>query len=92
MDLLEANRFAAAMTPHPCLSATQTVCNENANQEEECPDECDGVGADMNAFRSGGPGNELFSLVDPAQPVTVTTRCALKKWWWMHQPQNNRSA
>jgi len=73
MDLVEANRFASALTPHPCLGAFATVCNDT-DASAQCPDECDGVGADMNAYRSGGPGNELFRLVDPSKPITVRTQ------------------
>jgi hypothetical protein len=70
--LLEANRFAAAMTPHPCVDPpVATVCDV---REEPCTGLCDGIGGDMNPYRSQGPGHELFRLVDPARPMTVRTR------------------
>ena len=72
MDLLEANRLAAVFTAHPCTSDGPTVCDTGA---EECSTKpCDGVGGDMNQFRSMGPGSELFNLVDTTGPVTVRTR------------------
>jgi len=73
MDLLEANRFSAATTPHPCLTDGPTVC-DTTTQDCTTEEACDGVGADVNSYRSKGPGNALFDLVDPSKPITVTTR------------------
>mmetsp|Transcript_75410 Transcript_75410/g.208786 ORF Transcript_75410/g.208786 Transcript_75410/m.208786 type:complete len:402 (+) Transcript_75410:1-1206(+) len=71
MDLFEGNRFAAAMTAHPCSTLSQSTCDTNTT---ECTNPCDTDGADVNLFRRYGPQKAIFELVDLKKPVTVRTR------------------
>mmetsp|Transcript_45969 Transcript_45969/g.127773 ORF Transcript_45969/g.127773 Transcript_45969/m.127773 type:complete len:485 (-) Transcript_45969:109-1563(-) len=70
MDLLEANRLSAALTPHPCTNPEPFVCDSSV---EECGEPCDGVGGDMNPFRREGPGHGIYDLLDVTKPITITT-------------------
>ena len=88
MDILEANRLAQALTPHPCTTPAASVCDsrtastpkkkdKNDDEEEDvCAGSkfCDGVGGDANAYRLRGPGYEFFNLVDTTKPITVRTQ------------------
>jgi len=71
MDLFEGNRFAAAMTAHPCSTVSRTTCDTNTS---ECTNPCDTDGADVNLFRRWGPHKSLFQLLDLQKPVTIRTR------------------
>lgn len=80
MDLFEANRFTTAMTPHPCKSPSQSICD--ASQDANCKARCDSDGADVNPFRERGPGSALFELLDVREPFKVRT---------LFRTDNNRS-
>jgi len=81
MDIWEANREAAAFTPHPCTTEGPTKC-----QGKDCGDGakgerysglCDKDGCDFNAYRMGaqkfyGFGPEFE--VNTARPMTVVTQ------------------
>ena len=80
MDLLESNKFATAMTPHPCnfngtkSCVTPLECGEN---EFRYSGPCDKDGADFNPYRSGdktfyGPGPGF--KVDTTKPFDVITQ------------------
>ncbi|KAJ7614791.1 cellulase [Roridomyces roridus] len=78
MDIWEANKNAAAYTPHVCSTAGLTVCNSTT----QCGDGddrdmgiCDKDGCDFNSFRMGdqtflGPGK----TVDTNSKFTVVTQ------------------
>jgi len=77
MDIWEANSISTAYTPHPCDTATQTICSGNAcggtYSTERYSGTCDPDGCDFNSYRLGdetfyGPGmkvntNSVFTVV-----------------------------
>ncbi|KAJ7670314.1 cellulose 1,4-beta-cellobiosidase precursor [Mycena rosella] len=77
MDIWEANKNAAAFTPHTCTSAgltacTGTQCGDGADRYSGI---CDKDGCDFNSYRMGdktflGPG----MTVDTSKPFTVVTQ------------------
>jgi len=85
MDIWEANREAAAYTPHPCSTVGPTKCEgidcgyavpgTNSTGDERWKGLCDKDGCDFNNYRMGahdfyGPGKEL----DSTKPLTVVTQ------------------
>lgn len=79
LDIWEANSISEALTPHPCDTPTQTVCDGNACGGTYSTDRyggtCDPDGCDFNPYRVGatnfyGPG----MTVDSSKPVTVVTQ------------------
>lgn len=73
MDIWEANNNAAAYTPHPCNTNTQTRCT-GADCERNAG-VCDSDGCDFNSFRMGdktflGKG----MTVDTSKTFTVVTQ------------------
>jgi len=81
MDIWEANREAAAFTPHPCSTVGPTKCEGKAcgdgSKGERYSGLCDKDGCDFNAYRMGaqqfyGAGPEFE--VDTTKPLTVVTQ------------------
>jgi len=85
MDIWEANREAAAYTPHPCSTVGPTKCQgidcgyvvpgTNSTGDERWKGLCDKDGCDFNNYRMGaydfyGPGK----AVDSAKSLTVVTQ------------------
>mmetsp|Transcript_8350 Transcript_8350/g.26590 ORF Transcript_8350/g.26590 Transcript_8350/m.26590 type:complete len:464 (-) Transcript_8350:132-1523(-) len=79
MDIWEANREAAAYTPHPCSIAGPVKCEGTpcGDGEERFDGHCDKDGCDFNSYRMGhrtfyghGPGY----VVDSSRPVQVVTQ------------------
>jgi len=81
MDIWEANREAAAFTPHPCsvkgpYRCNGTSCGDGATGERYMG-VCDKDGCDFNAYRMGherhyGAGSDFE--VDSTKPLTVVTQ------------------
>ncbi|KAK3324339.1 glycoside hydrolase family 7 protein [Cercophora scortea] len=68
MDIWEANKMAAAFTPHPCTEIGQTRCQGDACGGTYSSDRyggvCDPDGCDFNSYRQGdtefyGPGKKV---------------------------------
>jgi len=81
MDIWEANREAAAFTPHPCSTTGPEKCEGTScgdgSKGERYQGVCDKDGCDMNAYRMGaqnfyGAGPEFD--VDTTKPLTVVTQ------------------
>ncbi|KOS19511.1 Exoglucanase 1 [Escovopsis weberi] len=81
MDIWEANSISNAVTPHPCESQSQTMCNgDNCGgtySNDRYGGTCDPDGCDLNPYRLGnptffGPGSQ-FS-VDTTKKFTVVTQ------------------
>ncbi|KAH8816112.1 glycoside hydrolase [Xylogone sp. PMI_703] len=76
MDIWEANKMAAAYTPHPCSVDGQTRCSGtdcgiNARYESLC----DADGCDFNSYRMGNTTFYGAGLtVDTSKPFTVVTQ------------------
>ncbi|EGC35742.1 hypothetical protein DICPUDRAFT_151874 [Dictyostelium purpureum] len=79
MDLWEANNMATALTPHPCDTSSQTVCESDscggATSSNRYGGLCDPDGCDYNPYRMGnttffGPGQ----TVDTKSVMTVVTQ------------------
>ncbi|KAJ7842414.1 cellulase [Mycena leptocephala] len=77
MDIWEANKNAAAFTPHVCSVAGQVQCSgiDCGDGAQRAQGLCDKDGCDFNSFRMGvknflGPG----LTVDTNKPVTVVTQ------------------
>lgn len=79
MDIWEANSISTALTPHPCDTAGQTMCESDACGGTYSSDRyggtCDPDGCDFNPYRMGntsffGPGMD----VDTDSKVTVVTQ------------------
>ncbi|KAL9096732.1 MAG: hypothetical protein Q9165_001220 [Trypethelium subeluteriae] len=78
MDIWEANSISQALTPHPCTSTGQTICETTAcggtdTNNTRYDSVCDPDGCDFNPYRLGnesfyGPGktvntNSVFTVV-----------------------------
>jgi cellulose 1,4-beta-cellobiosidase len=79
MDIWEANKFATAVTPHPCSVRGQTRCSgtECGDADQRYQGVCDKDGCDYNSWRMGnktyfGPGSQF--AIDTTKPVTVITQ------------------
>lgn len=79
MDVWEANSISNAVTPHPCDTPSQTMCDGDACGGTYSTDRyggtCDPDGCDFNPYRMGdksfyGPG----LTVDTSSPFTVVTQ------------------
>lgn len=79
IDIWEANSISQAVTPHPCDTATNTVCNGDAcggtYSSTRYAGTCDPDGCDFNPYRLGvtdfyGAGK----TVDTSKPLTVVTQ------------------
>lgn len=79
MDVWEANSISNAVTPHPCDTATQTMCEGDScggtYSAERYGGTCDPDGCDFNPYRMGntsffGPGK----TVDTDSTITVVTQ------------------
>ncbi|KIN02410.1 carbohydrate-binding module family 1 protein [Oidiodendron maius Zn] len=79
LDIWEANSISQALTPHPCDTATNTVCTGNAcggtYSSTRYAGTCDPDGCDFNPYRLGnttfyGPGK----TIDTTKPLTVVTQ------------------
>ena len=77
MDIWEANKISAAVTPHVCNVNSQTACNSTT----DCGSAgfCDRAGCDFNSYRMG---NESFYgaglVVDTSSKFTVVTQFITK--------------
>jgi cellulose 1,4-beta-cellobiosidase len=81
LDIWEANSISEALTPHPCDTATNTVCTGNAcggtYSATRYAGTCDPDGCDFNPYRMGnttfyGPGSDF--TIDTNSDVTVVTQ------------------
>lgn len=76
MDIWEANKIAAAYTPHPCSVTEQTRCSgTDCGIGARYSSLCDADGCDFNSYRMGnttflGPGE----IVDTSKVFTVVTQ------------------
>jgi cellulose 1,4-beta-cellobiosidase len=76
MDIWEANKMAAAYTPHPCSVVGQTKCSgTDCGIGARYSSLCDADGCDFNSYRMGdttflGPS----MTVDTTKPFTVVTQ------------------
>ncbi|KAL2010278.1 hypothetical protein VTN00DRAFT_6085 [Thermoascus crustaceus] len=79
MDVWEANSISTAMTPHPCDTPGQTMCEGDAcggtYSSTRYAGTCDPDGCDFNPYRQGndsfyGPGK----IVDTNSKFTVVTQ------------------
>ncbi|KAJ5128144.1 hypothetical protein N7448_008923 [Penicillium atrosanguineum] len=79
MDIWEANSISNALTPHPCDTPTQVMCEGNTCGGTYSTDRyggtCDPDGCDFNPYRMG---NHSFfgpsEIVDTTSPFTVVTQ------------------
>ncbi|KAJ5915800.1 CAZyme family GH7 [Penicillium verhagenii] len=79
MDIWEANSISTALTPHPCDSATQVMCEGNdcggTYSTSRYGGTCDPDGCDFNPYRMG---NTSFfgpdKIVDTSSKMTVVTQ------------------
>lgn len=78
MDIWEANKVSAAVTPHVCSKAGQTVCTSNTTcgvGDDRYDGVCDKDGCDFNSYRMG---NTSFygagKIVDTTSKFTVVTQ------------------
>ncbi|PYI05737.1 1,4-beta-D-glucan cellobiohydrolase A precursor cbhA [Aspergillus sclerotiicarbonarius CBS 121057] len=79
MDIWEANKISTALTPHPCDSSTQTMCEgDNCGgtySSDRYGGTCDPDGCDFNPYRMGntsfyGPSK----IIDTSSKMTVVTQ------------------
>ncbi|KAJ5610748.1 hypothetical protein N7510_007467 [Penicillium lagena] len=79
MDVWEANSISTALTPHPCDTASQTMCDGDScggtYSSSRYGGTCDPDGCDFNPYRMGntsfyGPGE----IVDTNSKMTVVTQ------------------
>ncbi|GAB1196453.1 hypothetical protein APSETT444_005724 [Aspergillus pseudonomiae] len=79
LDIWESNSISQALTPHPCDTATNTLCTGDACGGTYSSDRyggtCDPDGCDFNPYRVGnttfyGPGK----TIDTNKPMTVVTQ------------------
>ncbi|CAL5873532.1 uncharacterized protein PFLUO_LOCUS7812 [Penicillium psychrofluorescens] len=79
MDVWEANSISTALTPHPCDTASQTMCDADScggtYSTSRYGGTCDPDGCDFNPYRMGntsfyGPGE----IVDTNSKMTVVTQ------------------
>jgi cellulose 1,4-beta-cellobiosidase len=79
LDIWEANSISTALTPHPCDTATQTMCEGDGcggtYSSSRYAGTCDPDGCDFNPFRMG---NQSFfgpdKIVDTNSKMTVVTQ------------------
>ncbi|KAK5114254.1 hypothetical protein LTR85_010319 [Meristemomyces frigidus] len=78
MDIWEANKISAAVTPHVCNKAGQTMCTDNTTcgaGDDRYNGVCDKDGCDFNSYRMG---NTSFygagKIVDTSSKFTVVTQ------------------
>ncbi|KAL6697090.1 Exoglucanase 1 [Trichoderma pleuroticola] len=83
MDIWEANSISEALTPHPCETVGQTICDGDScggtYSNDRYGGTCDPDGCDWNPYRLGntsfyGPGSS-FTL-DTTKKLTVVTQFA----------------
>ncbi|RFU76296.1 cellobiohydrolase i [Trichoderma arundinaceum] len=83
MDIWEANSISQAVTPHPCETVGQTICEGDScggtYSSDRYGGSCDPDGCDWNPYRLGnhtfyGPGSS-FTL-DTTKKLTVVTQFA----------------
>jgi len=81
MDIWEANSISEALTPHPCTTVGQDMCDGDdcggTYSSDRYAGECDPDGCDWNPYRLGnttfyGPGSSF--AVDTTKPFTVVTQ------------------
>ncbi|CAK4101573.1 unnamed protein product [Aphanomyces euteiches] len=69
MDIWEANKFANAFTPHPCMTDNIFTCSQDCNS-------CDKGGCGVNPYGANhqfyGPGSSY--TVDTTKPFSVVTQ------------------
>ncbi|EAW19938.1 glycosyl hydrolase family 7 protein [Aspergillus fischeri NRRL 181] len=79
LDIWESNSISQALTPHPCDTATNTMCTGDAcggtYSSDRYAGTCDPDGCDFNPYRMGnttfyGPGK----TIDTNSPFTVVTQ------------------
>lgn len=79
MDIWEANKISNAVTPHPCDTPGQTMCDGDScggtYSDDRYAGTCDPDGCDFNPYRMGnhsfyGPG----MIVDTGSKMTVVTQ------------------
>lgn len=79
MDIWEANSISTALTPHPCDTASQTMCEEDdcggTYSSSRYGGTCDPDGCDFNPYRMG---NTSFfgpdKIIDTNSKMTVVTQ------------------
>lgn len=81
MDVWEANSMAQALTPHPCKTVGQALCQGNAcggtYSATRYGTNCDPDGCDWNPFRLGNHsfyGRGSSFTIDTTKKVTVVTQ------------------
>jgi len=79
MDIWEANREAAAYTPHPCSITGPVKCEGTAcgDGNERFDGHCDKDGCDFNSYRMGETkfyGHGADYVVDSSRPIQVVTQ------------------
>ncbi|CRG86514.1 glycosyl hydrolase family 7 protein [Talaromyces islandicus] len=81
MDIWEANSISNAVTPHPCSTVGQTMCESDecggTYSSDRYAGECDPDGCDFNPYRMGnttfyGSGSDF--TVDTSKVFTVVTQ------------------
>ena len=79
MDIWEANSISNAVTPHPCGTPSQTMCEGDAcggtYSDNRYAGICDPDGCDFNPYRMGN--HSFFGpsmIVDTSSPFTVVTQ------------------
>jgi cellulose 1,4-beta-cellobiosidase len=81
MDIWEANSISNAVTPHPCTTVGQSMCETDAcggtYSSDRYGGECDPDGCDFNPYRMGnttfyGSGSDFN--VDTSRVFTVVTQ------------------
>jgi cellulose 1,4-beta-cellobiosidase len=79
MDIWEANSISNAVTPHPCDTPRQTMCEGDAcggtYSDDRYAGTCDPDGCDFNPYRMGN--HSFFGpsmIVDTTSPFTVVTQ------------------
>ncbi|KAJ5584798.1 uncharacterized protein N7459_004598 [Penicillium hispanicum] len=79
LDIWEANSISTAVTPHPCDTPTQIMCDGNdcggTYSTTRYAGTCDPDGCDFNPYRMG---NTTFygpdMIIDTSSPLTVVTQ------------------
>lgn len=81
MDVWEANSISNAVTPHPCSTPGQSMCNgDNCGgtySTNRYAGVCDPDGCDFNPYRMGNKtfyGPSSSNVVDTTHPFTVVTQ------------------
>lgn len=79
LDIWEANSISEALTPHPCDSATPTICTADdcggTYSDNRYAGTCDPDGCDFNPYRLGNTNFYGAGMtVDTTKPFTVVTQ------------------